>query len=113
MTSLKPATVRFYFDADVLGLAKLLARERDDFTYPGDPGGRIKKRSRPPCPITTPAAKDSEWIPVVSRLGWVVVTRDRHIQDNRAEIEAVRTYGTKMVNWSVRTPGPPGRSWKW
>jgi hypothetical protein len=87
-----------YFDADVLGLAKLLCVERADFTYPGDPGGRIKKRERPPCPVTTPAAKDSDWIPIVANRGWLIVTRDRRIQDNRAEIDAVRTYGAKMVN---------------
>jgi hypothetical protein len=33
----KPATVRFYFDADVLGLAKILVQVRADVTYPGDP----------------------------------------------------------------------------
>ena len=69
MSRARPATVRFYFDADLLGLAKLLCRERADFTYPGDPGGRIKKRERPPSPIKTPAAPDSKWIPTVATLG--------------------------------------------
>jgi hypothetical protein len=94
----KPATVRVYFDADVLGLAKLLCRERADFTYPGDPGGRIKKRQRPPCPITEPGTTDPVWIPQVAAHGWLIVTRDRAIQDNRAEIDAVRDNGAKMVN---------------
>jgi hypothetical protein len=44
----KPAAVRFYFDADMFGLANLSSRERVDFTFPGDPGGRIKKRERHP-----------------------------------------------------------------
>ncbi|GEL16931.1 hypothetical protein [Pseudonocardia asaccharolytica] len=37
----KPATVRFYFDADVLGLglAHQIAGLRPDATYPGDPAG--------------------------------------------------------------------------
>jgi hypothetical protein len=35
----KPAIVRFYVDADVLGLAKILVQVRSDVTYPGDPGG--------------------------------------------------------------------------
>ena len=32
--------------------------------------------------------------------GWVelLITRDRHIQDHRAEIEAVRSSGARMVN---------------
>ena len=98
MTPAKPAAVRGYFDADVLGLAKLVCLERADFTYPGDPGGRIKKRERPPCPITDPGTKDSIWIPIVAARGWLIITRDRAIQDNRAEINAVREFGAKMIN---------------
>jgi hypothetical protein len=37
----KPATVRFYFDADVRGLGIILAQVRPDVTYPGDPGGEL------------------------------------------------------------------------
>jgi hypothetical protein len=105
VTPAKPAAVRIYFDADVLGLAKLLCQERSDFTYPGDPGGRIKKRQRPACPVTRPGVKDPEWIPVVAARGWLIVTRDKHIQDNRAEIEAVRTHGAKMVNFASEDAG--------
>lgn len=52
VTPAKPVAIRVYFDADVLGLAKLLCQERADFTFLGDPGGRVKKRERPPCPIS-------------------------------------------------------------
>jgi hypothetical protein len=31
----KPATVHYYVDADVLGLAKILVQIRGDVTYPG------------------------------------------------------------------------------
>lgn len=34
---MKPADVRFYFDADILGLAKLIAGLRSDVTYPAIP----------------------------------------------------------------------------
>jgi hypothetical protein len=34
----RPAAVRFYIDADLLGLGKLLGTLRNDVTYPGDPG---------------------------------------------------------------------------
>ena len=54
--------------------------------------------SVPASPIKTPAAPDSKWIPTVATLGWLIITRDRHIQDNRAEIDAVRIYGAKVVN---------------
>lgn len=105
MTDARPATVRFYFDADVLGVAKLVAGLRYDVTYPGDPGATIHRRIRPACPITTPAVKDEIWIPEVARRGWLIVTRDRHIQDHPAEIAAVRDNGAKMVALSAADAG--------
>jgi PIN domain-containing protein len=97
----KPATVRFYVDADVLGLAKILVQIRPDVTYPGDPGGIVKgRRMRPPCPITDPSTPDNAWIPETARRQWLIITRDRRIQDHHAEIEAVRSSGARMVNLS-------------
>jgi len=74
-----------------------LAGLRPDVTYPGDPGAVIHKRLRPPCPITSPDAKDSVWIPEVARRGWLIITRDRQIQAHRLEIQAVREHGARMV----------------
>lgn len=91
------AAVQYYFDADIMGLAKVVAGLRSDVTYPGDPGGVVRKRQRPPSPITDPSIKDSVWIPEVTRRGWLVVTRDSKIQDHRAEIAAVRDSGARMV----------------
>jgi hypothetical protein len=34
----------------------------------------------------------------VAAEGWVIITRDRRIQDHRAEIDAVRTHSAKMIN---------------
>lgn len=93
----KTANVRFYIDADLLGLAKVLVTLRADVTYPGDPGGVIHRRERPPCPITNPAAKDVEWLPETAKHGWLIITRDRHIRDHRAEIAAVREHRAKMI----------------
>lgn len=56
---MKAAEVRFYIDADILGLGKLLGALRSDVTYPGDPGAVIHKRRRSACPVTmarTPVA---------------------------------------------------------
>jgi hypothetical protein len=98
----RPATVRFYFDADVLGLAKVLAPLRFDLTYPGDPGAVVHRRARPPCPITSPATDDQVWIPEVTRRGWLIVTRDSRIQRYPAELQAVRSAGARMVTLSGR-----------
>jgi hypothetical protein len=95
----RPARVCYYVDADLLGLAKILVQIRGDVTYPGDPGGPIKGgRIREPCTITDPATLDSIWIPETARQEWLVITRDRHIQDHRAEIEAVRVSGARMID---------------
>jgi hypothetical protein len=94
---MRPAEVRFYVDADILGLARVLAGLRDDVTYPGDPGATIKRRKRPPCPITDPSAKDREWIGPVASRGWLILTRDGHIQVHTKELAEVREHGAKMV----------------
>ena len=94
----RPATVRFYLDADVVGLAKVLVGLRPDVTYPGDPGGPVRgKRVRPPCPVTSPGVLDTVWIPETARQGWLVITRDSRIQTRRAEIAAVRDNKARMV----------------
>jgi PIN like domain len=96
--SAKPAIVHFYLDADVLGLAKVLAGLRADITYPGDQSGPVSGgRRRESCAITSTAVADTEWIPVTAQMGWLIITRDRHIQEHRAEIDAVRVYGARMV----------------
>jgi PIN like domain len=93
----RTAVVRFYVDADILGLGKLIASLRNDVTYPGDPGAEIHKRQRPPCPITSPDVLDPDWIPEVARRGWLIITRDSAIITNRNEIAAVREHRAKMV----------------
>jgi hypothetical protein len=93
----KPATVRFYFDADVLGLAKRVAELRSDATYPGDPGAVVHRRRRPPCPVTSTTTLDTVWIPEVARRGWLIITRDSRIQHHRAELAAVREHGARLV----------------
>lgn len=99
----RPAKVRFYVDADVLGLAKVLAQLRPDVTYPGDPGGVSHKRLRPPCPVTSAAVLDPIWIPEVTKHGWLIITRDSNIAVNRAEIAAVRENDARMVALAGRS----------
>lgn len=101
----RPAVVRFYFDADVLGLAHTVCRLRSDATYPGDPGGAVQKRMRGPCVIESPSVKDPVWIPTVAAQGWLIITRDSQILDHLAEISAVRVHGAKMVTLAARDAG--------
>jgi PIN like domain len=86
---------------DLLGLAKILARLRPDITYPGDPGAVVHKRQRSPCPVCSPAIKDSVWIPQVAGLGWLIITRDSAIQRDRAELAAVQNLVAATVPWRL------------
>jgi len=65
----EPAANKWFADESVLGLGKLLARERDDVTYPGHPASDG----------IAPGALDTEWMPFVAARGWVVFHRDRRI----------------------------------
>jgi hypothetical protein len=62
----RAAHVRFYVDADILGLGKILGGLRNDVTYPGDPGAVIYRRHRELCPIASPDVLDTDWIPEVA-----------------------------------------------
>jgi hypothetical protein len=92
----------------MLGLGKLLASLRPDVTYPGDLGAVVHRRARPPCAVSSPRAKDTEWIPIVSRQGLLVLTRDRHIQQHAAELEAVKAVNGWMV---ARSSTDAGTTW--
>jgi hypothetical protein len=94
---MKPAEVRFYVDADILGLAKVLCMVRSDVTFPTFAGGKMFGRLRPPCPVTATNTDDTVWIPETARHGWLIITRDSAIQDRRSEINAVRDSGARMV----------------
>lgn len=101
--------VRFYVDADILGLAKVLASLRADVTYPGDPGDVIHKEHRNPCPIL-PGAKDLDWIPKVCKNGWLIIARDSAIQRWPLEIAASSTTAAAWLLCPGATPRPSGTS---
>lgn len=103
MAKAKPAQLRYYIDADTLGLAHLLTKVRSDVTYPGDTGGIVDKRERPPCDIQ-PGALDEDWIPIVAGRGLLVITRDRRISQRTAEKEAVRNAGGRLVAITSNEP---------
>lgn len=99
---MKPAVVRYYFDADILGLGKIVARLRSDSTYPGDVGDVIHKRVRPPCLVASPDTADEVWIPRVAAAGYLIITRDSRIGRRVAERRAVVGHGARMVALAAR-----------
>jgi hypothetical protein len=78
----------YFTDENVLGLGKLLRRSgRTDVVYPGH-------EDLPEVPLGT---RDLDWMPVISRRGLVVVTRDRRIRSRPAELRAYHERGLRSV----------------
>lgn len=78
----------YFTDENTLGLGKLLRRSgRDDVLYPGH-------EDLPEIPLGAP---DLEWLPIVGRLGMVVVTRDRRIRTRPAELALYHEHGIRSV----------------
>ena len=55
--------------------------------------------------ITDRSELDTVWIPEVARRGWLIVTRDSRIQQNHAELAAVRDHRARMVALTGREAG--------
>ena len=106
----RPATTRFYVDADTLGLAHILVGLRSDVTFPGDLGGTIHRRVRPPSPIDQTNIPDADWIQQVAQQGWLIITRDQRIAKRYRERQTVAKHGARMIaitsnerldNWKI------------
>ena len=88
---------RWYVDADMLGLARILIQVRRDVTFPGDDGQRATARSsQPPSPVKDTATPDDIWMPMVARAGMAIITRDRRIETRTSEINAVISSRARM-----------------
>ena len=81
----------------------MLAATRVDVTYPTFAGEVRFRREMPPCPITSTDTDDQDWIPVVARENWTIITRDTAIQRRTAEKAAVSQHGAKM--FAIAAPG--------
>jgi len=94
--------IRFYVDADLKGIGKILVLVRPDVTFPGDRGGQGPDgQLRAPCAIQQ-GDKDPDWIPLVARAGWVIITRDRHLKHRPAELSAIVSNGARVVRLDPR-----------
>jgi PIN like domain len=96
----------WYFDANTIGLAKVLSLVRRDVTWPGDDGqrGGSARNWLPASPIRETAVKDSIWIPTVTEAGMRIVTRDHRIQTRLLEVQAVRTSKARMFAIKAEEP---------
>lgn len=79
--------VRFFIDADLLGVGKALARVRKDVVHPGHPR----------CPQIRTDTPDSEWLPLVGESGWIAISRNKRIRYNPVENRLLRRHGVRAI----------------
>jgi PIN like domain len=82
--------LKYFFDENLLPVAKAIAKVRSDIAYPGHPEitARIPR-----------GAKDPDWLPMVGAadLDLVVVSHDKRIRTKPAEISAIRAHRVRCV----------------
>jgi hypothetical protein len=88
---------RWYFDADTIGVGKLLRDARRDVTWPGDDGIRKCPHDyQIPCQVRETDTQDSIWIPIIANAGMTIITRDKKILTRTAEIDVIRDASARM-----------------
>lgn len=102
--------IKYYVDADLIGLGKLLVQVRTDVTYAGDEGGLgIDKKPRDRSPIA-PGALDPVWIPEAAGRNWLVITKDTHMAGRPEERRMILTTNARHLR-IAGTPGKKLRKW--
>ncbi|MFC6705619.1 hypothetical protein [Flexivirga alba] len=80
----------YFADENTLGLGKLLQRSgRVDVRYPGH-------EDLPEIPLGT---ADLDWMPVVARLDFVVLTRDKHIRTRQPSYGSTASMASDRCGW--------------
>jgi hypothetical protein len=93
--------IRFYIDADLIGLGRVLVNVRSDGTNPGDHGGLGVGGLN--WPLAQPKGeRDAVWIPLVAKEGGIVITRDRHLQHRPDEHSAILEQDAKVIRLDAR-----------
>lgn len=86
---MKSRKAQWYFDADPIGVGRVLAAAGVHVTWPGDDGTRGGRPHLPASPIDRTDIGDDVWIGAVTRAGMSIITRDRRIATRTSEVDAV------------------------
>lgn len=84
-------TERFFFDASLAGVARILAVDHPEITYPGNGIWQLPQD-----------APDEDWLEVVGRNGWCAIIRDKRIRRRPSENAALERFRVRVVNVAVR-----------
>lgn len=76
---------RFFIDENDLALGRSLSHARRDVVHPGH-------QRLPEVPL---GMSDAQWLPIVGRLGLVVITRDKKIRSRPVEVAMVIEAGVR------------------
>lgn len=98
---MKPRSAEWYFDADTIGVGRILAAAGVRATWPGDDGERRGRPDLPPSPTSRTDVGDEVWIEQVTRAGMVIITRDRRISTRTSEVDAVIASRAKVFALTV------------
>ncbi|MDY7101767.1 MAG: hypothetical protein S0880_11320 [Actinomycetota bacterium] len=79
------AAYRFFFDENLLPVGRHLAKTRNDVLHPDHPG----------IPEVRCGAKDFEWLPIVGARRLVLITRDKRIRREPAELLHFQRFGVR------------------
>ena len=103
----KAARLAYYFDANVLGLAKVVVALRPDCTYPGDPGGTVFGQERPACDVA-PDTSDEVWLPTIAAQGLVILTSDTNMGNRPSQFDLIQQHAARVVFLQVSRGRPQG-----
>ena len=92
----------WYFDADTIGVGRILANAGVRTTWPGDDGKRAGRRDLMPSPIATTNIPDDVWIEQVTRAGMAIITRDQRILTRTSEVNAVIAHRARVFALSAK-----------
>jgi len=77
---------RFFFDASLLGVARIMAQSHDRITYPGHPEWPFDQDE-----------DDETWLQLVGDRGWCAIFRDKRIRYRTTERAALERHRARAV----------------
>ncbi len=83
------ADIRFIVDENTLAVGRVMVDLRQDTACIGSP---------PVIDLLPRESPDREWIPVVARQGWIVVTNDHRLRTRYHEASLALQHGLRAVN---------------
>lgn len=99
---MRTRSAEWCFDADTIGVGRVLAEAGVRATWPGDDGALRGRPHLLPCTIDRTDIADEVWIEEVTRAGMSIITRDRRIASRTSEVDAVIASRARVFALTVK-----------